>query len=686
MKQNYVAYIDDYNEITYLISKKGKYKAKSFYLYEDNKMIEELKVAYLHIENEFVKIVLNVKTKLILQHPYVIIDDLNNIIPVYTGSIVRTAEFESEFYYDGPLGYHYNSSSTIFRIWSPVARSIIIKLKYPDGTTSEKELVYQNKGLWTVEISGDLDGVAYIYNVKIFDAYERVNDPYAIASSANGEYNYVVNIQKFYQMKYPKPLFSGKYTDAVLYEGSIRDLTCSFKAENKGTFKGLTESDFFSYLFDLGVTHFQVMPMFDFGGVDDTSKDKFYNWGYNPEQYFVPSGWYTTNPNDAYTRINELLKMIDTAHQNGIRIIMDVVYNHVYKIKNFPFEKLVPGYFYRVDMYGNYTNTSGCGNDLATEKRMCSKFIKDNLKFWAQTYHISGFRFDLMGLLDIETLNHAYHELKQIDSEIMVYGEGWNMPNTIPDAYRPHSYNHYKIPQYAFFNDTYRDIIKGSQWEGTEGYIFGKKDLHLEIFNLLGGSSINNYKFQNPNQTINYVECHDNYTVIDFGMKNCKLTEEEAIQGARLALQMLAISLGVVFLHAGQEFYRTKKGVENSYNSNDKINLYDYQRRKLYSDEIKGLKELLAIRKEFSVFRMSNIYEIEKNMKSVDELCTPHCLVYCLDGNDYILTIVVKNDNDEEEFVYSNGAMIFNGRNRVLEKKESYTLKEKGVYIFKEDR
>ncbi|MDE6014024.1 MAG: hypothetical protein K2G50_03665, partial [Anaeroplasmataceae bacterium] len=175
MKQNYVAYIDDYNEITYLISKKGKYKAKSFYLYEDNKMIEELKVAYLHIENDLVKIVLNVKTRLILQRPYVIVDDLNNMIPVYTGSIVRTAEFESEFYYDGPLGYHYNPSSTIFRIWSPVARAIFIKLKYPDGTTSEKELVYQTKGLWTVEISGDLDGVAYIYNVKIFDEYEKVN-------------------------------------------------------------------------------------------------------------------------------------------------------------------------------------------------------------------------------------------------------------------------------------------------------------------------------------------------------------------------------------------------------------------------------------------------------------------------------------------------------------------------------
>lgn len=689
MKHTIVAYIDNYDEITFLVEKKGKYKAKSFYLYEDDELIEELKVRYQAHENNLIKIGLTVRTKLLLQHTYVILDDLNNEVPVYTGSVVRTTEFESEFFYDGPLGFDYAPTSTIFRVWSPVAHSIFIELKYPNGMLEHRELIYKRYGVWVVEIAGDLDGVAYVYNVKLFDEYERVHDPYGIASSANGEYNYVINKEKLYHLKNKKPLFSGKYTDAVLYEASIRDLTCHKKGDLKGTFLGLTEDEpnkGLSYIADLGVTHLQLQPIFDFGGVDDLNKDKFYNWGYNPEQYFIPSGWYATDPNDPYARINELLMLIDKAHEKGMRVVMDVVYNHVYNIKKFPFEKLVPGYFYRVDPYGNYTNVSGCGNDLATEKRMCSRFIIDNLKFWAKEYAISGFRFDLMGLLDIETLSIAHRELKKIDPDIMVYGEGWNMPNTIPDAFRPHSYNHHKIPDYAFFNDRYRDLIKGSQWNDSVGYVFGKADMIDDLYNLIGGSCLAYYKFQNPNQTINYVECHDNYTLFDFAVKKLGLSEEDAIRGGRLALQIIAVSLGVVFIHAGEEFYRTKKGVENSYNSNDKINLFDYERRDLFQDDVNGLKELLQIRKEYPEFRMSNAFEIEQKMQAIESLCTAHRLVYCLIGNGYILTIVIKNDEVLEEFKFPNGQMIFDGKHRVALEQDNYILSDSGVYIFKEVR
>ncbi len=690
MKRAIVAYIDKYNEITFLVEKKGKYKAKHFYLYVNDELVEELKVLYHTQENNnLIKIGLAVQSKLVLRDTYVILDDLNNEIPVYSGSVVRTTEFESEFYYDGPLGFDYQPTSTIFRLWSPVAHSIFIELNFTDGHIERRELAYQQRGVWFVEIQGDLDGVAYIYYVKLFDDYVRVQDPYAIASNANGEYNYVVNKNKFYKMKYEKPFFSGRYTDAVVYEGSIRDLTYSAKEPYKGTFLGLVNDSKdrgLNYLADLGVTHFQVMPAFDFGGVDDKNKDKAYNWGYNPEQYFVPSGWYSINPDSPYSRINEFLELIDEAHKRGIRVVMDVVFNHVFNIKTFPFDRLVPGYFYRVDQYGNYTNTSGCGNDLATEKRMCSKFIIENLKYWAEVYHIDGFRFDLMGLLDIETLNNAYEVLRQIDPDIMVYGEGWNMPNTIPDSYRPHSYNHYKMPHFAFFNDTYRDFMKGNQWTESAGYVFEKTNMNFDLYHLVGGSCLNQYKFQNPNQTVNYVECHDNYTLFDFATKKLKLTEKEAIDGGRLALQIIAVSMGIVFIHAGEEFYRTKKGVENSYNANDKINCYDYERKQQFADDIKGLKELLEIRKEYALFRMSNAYEIEKRMHAIEELCSEHKLVYCLDGEEYILTIIIKNDHELEEFVHSRGMMIFDAHHRVALQNNVYSIQDPGVYIFKEDK
>ncbi len=686
MKHVINAYIDTYTDITVIAEKKGKYKPKSFYLYDDEEMLEELKISYISTESNCIKIGLINKTRLHFHHNYTIIDNLNHVIPLYSGSVVRTTEFESEFFYDGPLGFEYSNTSTIFRVWSPVAKSIFIELKYKDQHFENRELTYKKHGVWEVEIAGDLDGVAYAYYVKLFEDYQKVNDPYGISSSANGEYNYVVNKDHFYKMKYQKPVFSGKYTDAVLYEASIRDLTCQLKNSKKGTFLGIVDEEpdkGLNYISSLGVTHLQLMPVFDFGGIDAVHKDKLYNWGYNPEQYFIPCGWYSLHPEDPYSRINELLELIDQAHYRGLRVVMDVVFNHVYRMKSFPFEQLVPGYFFRVDQYGNYTNTSGCGNDIATEKRMCSRFIVDNLKYWASVYHISGFRFDLMGLLDIETLNIAYDELKAIDPDMMVYGEGWNMPNTIPDAFRPHSYNHYKMPHYAFFNDRYRDTLKGSQWNQTPGFVFGGKGLIDDTYHLVAGSCINHFKFQNPNQTINYVECHDNYTAFDYATKVLKQTEEQAIAGARLALQLVIISLGVVFIHAGQEFYRTKKGTENSYNSPDKINLFDYQRKEQYSEDIEGFKELLEIRKEHEVFHLSNIYEIEKCMHPVENLCLDDRIVYCLDGTDYIMTIVIKNSDDEQDFKI-NGTMIFNGYRRCNQKEDAYLLKNRGVYLFKE--
>lgn len=687
MRYTMMAYIDSYNEITFLVQRKNRFKAKSFKLYQEENFIEDLQINYIQSEHNMVKISLKVNTKLVLHYSYYIVDDLNHRVPVYSGSIVRTAEFESEYFYDGPLGFEYTKDETIFRIWSPVAKAIYISLLYKDGSIGRKDLSYQDHGVWQASISEDLDGVGYVFYVKIFDYYEKVLDPYGVSSNENREYNYVIDHNKLFKIEHQKPYFSGYPVDAVVYEISIRDMTCSLHGELKGTFLGLLDDDEqkgLGYISSLGVTHLQLMPVFDFGGVDDKKRDLYYNWGYNPEQYFVPSGWYSFDPAAPYSRLNEYLQFVDATHKKGMRVVMDVVYNHVYNLKEFPFEKLVPGYFFRVDAYGNYTNTSGCGNDLATEKRMCSRFIVDNLVYWAKVFHISGFRFDLMGLLDIETLKLAHKKLKEIEPNILLYGEGWNMPNTIPEAYRPHAYNSFKLPNYGFFNDKYREALKGNQWNQSSGYVFGEGASPRSIFNLMTGSVVDGYHFNTPNQSVNYVECHDNYTLFDYATFRLGLDEAMARFGGRLALQMIAVSLGMVFIHAGQEFYRTKRGVENSYKSDDFINHFDYERKSFYQEDIEGVKDLLRIRRYYDVFRMQNPCDIERNVFMIEELCTDHRLVYCLNGTEYRLTVVVKNTLGEFELILHHSEMIFDGKKSCSVLQDKYALSEIGVYIFKE--
>lgn len=687
-KNKMVAFIDTFEDITVLIDKKGKYKGKEFSLMDtEGNIIEKLTIQYHSLEPNFLKFGLKSYTSLELTKEYYILDDLRHMIPLYSGSVVRTTEFESLYFYDGPLGIEYSPEKTTFRVWSPVAREIRLKLIYGNGKEDIKYLSYGKKGLWSITITGDLEGVGYLYEVKVFSDYVSTLDPYAIASTANHEYNYVIDLKKTYQMKNDIPEFSGYYTDAVLYEASIRDMTCQLESDKKGTYLGMLENQDgisnIEYIKSLGITHLQLMPVFDFGGVDDTHKNDLYNWGYNPEQYFVPSGWYSSNPCDPYSRINEYKELIDLAHKNGLRVVMDVVFNHVYKVDYFPFDVFVPGYFYRVDLYGNATNTSGCGNDLATEKRMCSRFIIDNLKYWAKEYKISGFRFDLMGLLDIETLNQAYDELKLICPDIMLYGEGWNMPNTIPDAYRPHSYNHYKMPHFAFFNDKFRDTIKGSQWNSSVGYAFGHRDSDYDIFHLLSGSSLDHYRFSNPYQSVNYVECHDNYTIYDYA-KKLGATEEEALDGARLALQMVCISEGIPFIHAGEEFYRSKKGIENSYIHSDEYNCFDLKRRALYQSTVCGIRDLLTIRKQYPEFRMKSVMEMTQNLQLVKEWSDDGGICYQLLNKNYILTVCIKNSKVEKKLLFASAEMIFDGHKKCSIMNNEFRLNEIGVFIFKE--
>ncbi len=685
------AYIDSYDFITILIDRSIKFDDKEFYLVENNKS-QELEIINCIDEGDFFKYLVRFIPTIELQKDYIIKDENDNNTLLRSGSIIREKKFEDIYYYDGPLGVDYSKERTIFRIWSPVAKEIYIELNKKNK--SEKHVLkYKSKGLWEVTVKGDLDSVGYLYFVRVFDRFIRINDPYAIAAGANANINYVINPEKLYKPKNKKPEFSGNYCDAIIYEASVRDFTQGVEGKYNGTYLGMLD-DFvdsndeprgLKYIASLGVTHLQLLPVFDFGGVNDLDKDVEYNWGYNPVEYFVPSGWYSTNPNDPYKRINELLELIDAAHGLGLRINYDVVFNHVYKHELFAFDNLVPGYFYRVEANGSLSNSSGCGNVIASERLMARRFIKDVLIYVTKVFQASGFRFDLMGLLDIDTLNEAYEEISKIDNTIMVYGEGWNMMNPLPDEKRAHMYNHHRLPHYAFFNDRFRDYIRGGQWNKTQGFALGNERSIFDLNHLIMGSCIDYYKFDEPTRSINYVECHDNYTFYDYCKYYSSMDEKLIKNAAKLALEIVLISEGVPFIHAGQEFYRTKMGIENSYNSSDKINKIDYFRRNKYISNVDTVRDLIAIRKEFKLFRLSNHKDIENMVHPLDGITSGKTTGLFFEDSTDKMILYVKNDYNDSQ-LYSNGySLIFDGKRRCNQLKDEYIFKQPGIYIFRKE-
>ena len=698
MKEKFYAYLDSFNRITIIYPKKnlGSPNEKSFYIQVEDEMLEMEVVQREELAKDY-KFSCLLPETISLNIEYSIVDEVNNSAVLKSGSIVRTDLFEILYSYNGDdLGFTYTKEATTFKVWSPVAKEIEIEIVDLKGNIKFYDLKPQPRGVWAITIEGDLDSYQYRYRIRNGASFKTCLDPYGIASGANANHNYVIDLNKTYQFKYPRPEFSGRMVDAVIYELHLRDFTIAVK-ENKyaGKYLGMLEEfntplgrmNAVNYIKELGVTHVQIMPFYDFGGVDEEDPDKWYNWGYNPVQYNVPEGWYSTDPENPYTRINELKKLIDEFHHAGIRVIMDVVYNHVYDYKSFPFEALVPGYFFRYDENGNMFNASGCKNDVASERKMVSKFISDSTKYWVEEFKIDGFRFDLMGLLDIETINNIYIGLKAHDQKGIMYGEGWNMPSTIPDSQRANMNNHMQMPNVGFFNDRFRNIIKGNQWDHSYGFACGAMTNYLDILYLITGSCVDNYLFSSPNQSINYVECHDNYTFYDAMKVLNKLTDDEIKEGARLALSLVLISQGVPFIHAGEEFYRSKSLVENSYQSQDKINQIDWNQAFENIEFIRQVKDLIEIRKTYNCFRYDKRSVIKDRVKIDDVDGYLRSIKILMKGIDESIIVVIKN-NEKYDYIDFKGmvTMLFDGKKKSNKLIASVELKAKGVYIFRKGR
>lgn len=673
------AYLEDFNEIKVIVKSNILFDETSVYVKNNTNIIPLIVKNKYNINDEThihyfsnIEIVPYKDTVLWLN------ENLNTI--VLLGKITRSSLFDKKFYFDGWLGFKYNKEKTIFRLWTPVAKEVFVIVD-----DIEYQMDYLDKGVWQTSVSGDLDSVRYHYKFRINEDFIETLDPYAISSLANNEEDYVIDINKTYQYKYDYYQQENfKNTDAIIYELSVRDATSIVETDHKGTFEALTKSvneDYgLGFIKQLGITHIQLLPVFAFGGVDEkhikNSDTKFsYNWGYNPMQYMVISGFFTDRPNNPYKRINDFKKMIDTIHSLNMGINLDVVFNHVYDNKWFPFEKLVPGYTFRTDERGYLTNASWCGNDLKTDHLMIRKLIIDTLLYFQSFYKIDGFRFDLMGLIDIETMNLASLKLRENNKYTILYGEGWNMNVALPFSQKAIMENHEKINNIGFFNDFFRNSIKNE-----DGILFEEKHFKEDVFKLFKGCFFYGGRFNSASQSINYVECHDNYTFNDFlRLLNNTFTDDKILDYAKLSVALVILSCGIPFIHAGQELLRTKKMIDNSYNLSDDINGINWYNK---YNMIDSVKDLIKIRKEYQAFRLIDLEEIDKKIKLDTSFALPIIRVKTLNGDT--LQIIVSNNYEEyTKFLVPGSTLIYDGTIAVSKNIDKLIINKPGVYIIK---
>lgn len=566
-------------------------------------------------------------------------------------------DFDKIYGYDGDLGAIYSKDKCKFILWAPTAENVQLALYGDNGYDFDceaKEVYTMSKGIngtWIVEINGDFNGQFYNYLININGKISEVVDPYAKAVGVNGNRGMVIDLNTTNPEgweKDTKPELKSA-TDSIIYEAHVRDLsideTSGISNEYKGKFKALTIWDscipgttvktVVNHIKDMGFTHIHLLPAFDFGSIDENKLEQpQFNWGYDPKNYNVPEGSYSTNPYLGDVRIKEFKEMVKALHEAGIRVVMDVVYNHTYNLDSC-LNNAVPGYYYRQDENGEYSDASACGNETASERYMFRRYMVDSVVYWAKEYHIDGFRFDLMGIHDIETMKLIREELNKIDSSIIMYGEGWTGgPSPLKEELAALKKNTYKFDklQIAAFSDDCRDGVKGHVFYDEEtGFVNGKDGLEETIKFAVVASThhkdidkenivySNEFWANEPYQTINYASAHDNYTLWDklqISTPNCT---EELIAMNKLIAGIILTSQGISFVHAGEEMARTKedeegKLVENSFESSDKVNKIYWDRKVKYKDLFEYYKGLISLRKEYKAFRMNTNEEIKENI------------------------------------------------------------------------
>lgn len=590
-----------------------------------------------------------------------------------------SAEFEEAYTYTGSdLGANWEPHQTFFRLWAPTVVAAYVLL-YQSGTEGTDDLIDRFpmsadiQGTWSCTIPGDLNGTYYTYLVDLGEYWEEACDPYARSSGVNGRRSMVLSLKSTDPMGWEtdrNPNKALKINDIILYELHIRDLTVNRSSgiHHKGKFLGLTETHThtksglptgLAHIKELGVTHVHLMPVFDYGSVDEAASGrKQYNWGYDPAQFNVPEGSFSTDPYHGEIRVREMKQMIKTLHDNGISVVMDVVYNHVFHADDFSFNRLVPGYFSR----GQKSNGSGCGNDTASERSMVRKFIVDSVNYWADEYHVDGFRFDLVGLIDVQTIQEVIKTVHLRHPDCIFYGEGWDLSTCVSKEHTPLAVqrNAAMLPGFAFFNDSLRDGIRGSVFSlSDKGFANGgthyKYTLEKSFYGLPDWST-------GPFQTVNYISCHDDHTLADrLRLSNPGINREELIQRNKLAAAFVFLSQGIPFFQAGEEMLRSKRTrtghmISNSYNLSDSINAIKWD--DLNDPAIHGLYQyyrgLIAFRKNYPSLRYSTATEARDNIFPVACQCEG-LMVFVVYGRDTRLTIAFNAETSPQKFLLPKG-------------------------------
>ena len=570
-----------------------------------------------------------------------------------------------ETYNGNDLEMTVTHSSTKFALWSPEAEAAKVYI-YPTGLNSAPEYTLDMKrgdqGVWRAEFDKALYGKFYTFSIKYKGNWlKETPGVWAKAVGVNGERAAIINFAETDPDGWAddKGPHVANINDAVIYEMHHRDFSMhpSSGIVNKGKFLALTEKDARSSLGDktgidhlkeLGVTHVHILPSYDYNSIDETQlPSNGYNWGYDPLNYNAPEGSYSTNPVDPEVRIREMKEMVKSLHDAGIGVVMDVVYNHTAQNDDSNFSLTAPGYYYRHRADGSYSDASGCGNETASERQQMRDFIINSVKYWAKEYHIDGFRFDLMAIHDTETMNQVVSELKKINPDIFVYGEGWTAGDSpLPVERRALKDNVSAMPQVAVFSDDIRDAVKGHYTdEKDRGFATGKPGLeetvkigivgataHPQVDYSKGNNSKKPYALA-PTQVINYVSCHDDLMLTDKLVKS--LPEENVADRQRahkLAQTIVFTSQGTPFLFAGEEIFRDKKGVHNSYKSPDSINAIDWTLKKENAELFNYYKELIKLRKSHPAFRMTTAADVAKHLV-FDKVSEPNLISYSLKDN-----------------------------------------------------
>lgn len=598
---------------------------------------------------------------------------------------VTPGDYDNYPVYEGEdLELTVDDAGTHFTLWSPAAEAARVNL-YDEGVGGTASEVLEMKrdrsdAVWRASVDEPLYGKFYTFSIKQEGEWlDETPGVYARAVGLNGHRAAIIDWEQTNPEGWEadqRPELK-QFTDIVIYEMHHRDFSAHAASGSAypGKFLALTqegtrspegEATGIDHLKELGVTHVHLLPSYDFGSIDESRPDSAqYNWGYDPQNYNAPEGSYATDAADPVTRIREMKQMIQSLHSNGLRVILDVVYNHTYVGDGSNFSLTTPGYYYRHNADGSYANASGCGNEVASEREMVRRYIVNSVAYWAKEYHIDGFRFDLMGILDIETMKQVRAALDEIDPTIFVYGEGWaaSAP-ALPVEQCAMKANAYLMPGIAVFSDDLRDGVKGHFSDATgRGFATGAEGCEESVrFGIVGAiehpqidyGQVNYSKapYTNaPTQVINYVSCHDDMCLTDKLRASMPGKSDAQLQRyAKLAQTIVFTSQGVPFMFAGEEIFRDKKGVHNSFVSPDSINAIDWGLKHKNRELFDYYRSLIALRKAHPAFRMASGDEVREHLRFIEG--TPaNVVAYTLDnhagGDEYEQIVVAFNGNDK---------------------------------------